>query len=116
MKNIRRHKDERIIEKVKYYGKTYYINIHRTNYNYNDGSYTIKCSAIQYITGINLRGPVAVITRGQSMNLLTSITPSNASQKTLRWSSNDRDVVTISGNGMATGKKFKKAKSIRTKK
>lgn len=108
MKNIRRHKDERIIEKVKYYGKTYYINIHRTNYNYNDGSYTIKCSAIQYITGINLRGPVAVITKGQSMNLLTSITPSNASQKTLRWSSNDRDVVTISGNGMATGKKFKR--------
>ena len=83
---------------------TYYINIHRTNYNYNDGPYTIKCSAIQYITGINLRGPVAVITKGQSMNLLTSITPSNASQKTLRWSSNDRDVVTISGNGMATGK------------
>lgn len=83
---------------------TYYINIHRTIHNYNDGPYTIKCSAIQYITGINLRGPVAVITRGQSMNLLTSLTPSNASQKTLRWSSNDRDVVTISGNGMATGK------------
>ena len=52
MKNIKRHKDERIIEKVKYYGRDYYINIHGT----------------------------------------------------IRWSSNDRDVVTMSGNGMATGK------------
>ena len=97
-----------LLRKLSIMAGTYYINIHGTIHNDNDGPYTIKCSDIQYITGINLRGPVAVITRGQSMNLLTSITPSNASQKTLRWSSNDRDVVTISGNGMATGKKFKR--------
>lgn len=96
-----------LLRKLSIMAGTYYINIHGTIHNDNDGPYTIKCSAIQYITGINLRGPVAVITRGQSMNLLTSITPSNASQKTLRWSSNDRDVVTISGNGMATGKSSK---------
>ena len=75
-----------LLRKLSIMAGRYYINIHRTIHNDNDGPYTIKCSAIQYITGINLRGPVAVITRGQSMNPLTSITPSNASQKTLRWS------------------------------
>lgn len=81
---------------------TYYIQIH--GYADEGSPYTIKCSAIQYITGINLRGPVAVITRGKSMNLLASITPSDASQKTLQWSSNDRGVAAVSGNGTVTGK------------
>lgn len=81
---------------------TYYIQIH--GYADEGSPYTIKCSAVQYITGINLRGPVAVITRGKSMNLLASITPSDASQKTLQWSSNDRGVAAVSGNGTVTGK------------
>lgn len=59
---------------------------------------------MQYITDINLRGPVAVVTRGQSTNLLASITPSDASQKTLQWRSNDRGVAAVSGNGTVTGK------------
>lgn len=81
---------------------TYYIQIH--GYADEGSPYTIKCNAVQYITGINLRGPVAVITRGKSMNLLASITPSDASQKTLQWSSNDRGVAAVSGNGTVTGK------------
>ena len=81
---------------------TYYIRIH--GYAYEGSPYTIKCSAVQYITGINLRGPIAIITRGKSMNLLASITPSDASQKTLQWSSNDRGVAAVSGNGTVTGK------------
>ena len=82
---------------------TYYIRIQQYESD-DDSPYTIKCSAVQYITGINLRGPVAVITRGKSMNLLASITPSDASQKTLQWSSNDRGVAAVSGNGTVTGK------------
>ena len=82
---------------------TYYIRIQQYESG-DDSPYTIKCSAVQYITGINLRGPVAVITRGKSMNLLASITPSDASQKTLQWSSNDRGVAAVSGNGTVTGK------------
>ena len=81
---------------------TYYIKM--TGYASEGNPYTIKCSAMQYITDINLRGPVAVVTRGQSMNLLASITPSDASQKTLQWSSNDRGVAAVSGNGTVTGK------------
>lgn len=81
---------------------TYYIRVQQ--YDGDDSPYTIKCSAVQYITGINLRGPIAVITRGKSMNLLASITPSDASQKTLQWSSNDRGVAAVSGNGTVTGK------------
>lgn len=79
---------------------TYYIRVR----GYDDSPYTIQCSAIQYITGINLRGPVVTIARGQSLNLLASITPSDASQKTLQWSSNDRGVAAVSGNGTVTGK------------
>ena len=82
---------------------TYYIRIQQYESG-DDSPYTIKCSAVQYITGINLRGPVAVITRGKSMNLLASITPSDAFQKTLQWSSNDRGVAAVSGNGTVTGK------------
>lgn len=82
---------------------TYYIRVKECSNDHNC-LYTIKCSAVQYITGINLRGPVAVITRGKSMNLLASITPSDASQKTLQWSSNDRGVAAVSGNGTVTGK------------
>lgn len=82
---------------------TYYIRIQQYEGG-DDSPYTIKCSAVQYITGINLRGPVAVITRGKSMNLLASITPADASQKTLQWSSNDRGVAAVSGNGTVTGK------------
>ena len=82
---------------------TYYIRVQQYDGD-EDSPYTIKCSAVQYITGINLRGPIAIITRGKSMNLLASITPSDASQKTLQWSSNDRGVAAVSGNGTVTGK------------
>lgn len=82
---------------------TYYIRVQQCGGD-EDSPYTIKCSAVQYITGINLRGPIAIITRGKSMNLLASITPSDASQKTLQWSSNDRGVAAVSGNGTVTGK------------
>lgn len=79
---------------------TYYIKID-SNY---DTPYTLKCVAYQYITNIRLRYSQVVVAKGKTVNLLSSVTPNNATQKTLKWTTSDSSVATVSSTGRVTAR------------
>ena len=80
---------------------TYYI---RMNLFYNDTPYTLKCVAYQYITNIRLRYSQVALAKGKAVNLLSSVTPNNATQKTLKWTTSDSSVATVSSTGRVTAR------------
>ncbi len=79
---------------------TYYIKID-SNY---DTPYTLKCVAYQYITNIQLRHSQIAVAKGKTVNLLSSVTPNNATQKTLKWTTSDNSVATVSSTGRVTAR------------
>ncbi len=66
--------------------------------------YTLKCVAYQYVTGIQLKSALVTITKGRSANLLSSVTPSDATQKTLQWTTSNSSAATVSSTGKVTAK------------
>lgn len=78
---------------------TYYIKITGSN-----TSYTLKCVAYQYITNIQLKYSQVAVAKGKAVNLLSSVTPNNATQKTLKWTTSDSSVATVSSTGRVTAR------------
>ena len=58
----------------------------------------------QLVTGITLNQTSATITEGETLQLTATVSPNNASNKTLKWSSNNTGVATVSTNGLVTAK------------
>lgn len=79
---------------------TYYVQMQSEN----DTPYTLKCVAHQYVTGITLKSSLVTITKGISVNLLSAVTPADATQKTLKWTTSDSSVATVSSAGKVTAK------------
>ena len=82
---------------------TYYIKMQEGS-NERDTPYTLKCVSYQYVTGIQLRSSLLVVKKGKSANLLSAVTPSDATQKTLKWTTSDSSVATVSSTGKVTAK------------
>lgn len=79
----------------------YYIKINLFD---NDTPYTLKCVAYQYITNIQLKYSQVAVAKGKAVNLLSSVTPNNATQKTLKWTTSDSSVATVSSTGRVTAR------------
>jgi Bacterial surface proteins containing Ig-like domains len=79
---------------------TYYVQM-KSGY---DTPYTLKYVAYQYVTGIQLKSSLIVVTKGTSVNLLSAVTPSDATQKTLKWTTSDSSVATVSSAGKVIAK------------
>ncbi len=58
----------------------------------------------QLVTGITVSPTSITIEEGETTQLTATISPSNASNKTLTWSSNNTSVATVSSNGLVTAK------------
>jgi len=71
-----------------------------------DGNYTAKCkvTVVQPVTGVNLSASSAKIAVGKSKTLTWNIFPSNASNKSVTWTSSNTSVATVS-DGVITAKK-----------
>ena len=71
-----------------------------------DGNYSASCkvTVVQPVTGVKLSASSAKISVGKSKTVTYSISPSNASNKTVTWSSSNKKVATVS-NGVITAKK-----------
>ncbi len=54
------------------------------------------------ITAININPPNSSIEVGQTQQLTANITPSNATNQSLSWTSNNNSVATVDGNGLVT--------------
>lgn len=71
-----------------------------------DGNFSEKCkvTVVQPVTGVNLSSSSAKIAVGKSKTLTWNVFPSNATDKSVTWSSSNTSVATVS-KGIITAKK-----------
>ncbi len=72
-----------------------------------DGSYTAKTEVlvIQPVTGVTLNKTASYLNLNATMTLVPTISPANASIKSVTWSSSDPSIATVSSSGVVTGLK-----------
>lgn len=58
------------------------------------------------VTGISLNTKVISTTVGERTQLIATVSPSNATNKGVMWSSSDSNIITVDGNGLVTAKTF----------
>lgn len=63
----------------------------------------LKLSTV-LVTGISLNSPSASLTVGDTKSLTATITPTNATNKNVTWSSNNTSVATVGTSGVVTAK------------
>lgn len=64
---------------------------------------TSKPSAVE-ATGVKLDITVKVLEIGGTIQLTATVSPSNATNKTVTWDSNNKSIATVDGNGKVTAK------------
>ena len=75
-----------------------------------DGRYTATCnvtvidSSIVSVTGVKLSATVAELTIGNSKQLTAAISPTNATNKGVTWSSSNTNVASVSSSGVVVAK------------
>lgn len=72
-----------------------------------DGGYTASCNVVVYvaITGIKLTSTKLTLPKGEKRMLTATISPSNATDDTIKWTTSNNSVATVdSATGQVTGK------------
>ena len=69
-----------------------------------DGGYTATCevTVIQPVTGINLDKEEITVNVNETAKLSATVKPENANNKTITWTSSDRNIATVDANGKIT--------------
>ncbi|MBU4439677.1 MAG: Ig-like domain-containing protein, partial [Firmicutes bacterium] len=72
-----------------------------------DGSKTATCSvsvadAIVNVTGVTISETAKAVTTGQEFNLTATVSPDNATDKVITWSSDKPDIATVDASGKVT--------------
>lgn len=73
----------------------------------NDGSNlsaSCKVKVVNLVTSISLNATNITLSKDQTYNLKATITPSNATNKAVTWSSSNTSVATVDANGKVTAK------------
>lgn len=74
-----------------------------------DGGYTATCKLTVtkkvYPTSVKLNYSSKTITAGKTYQLTATVSPKNASVKTVKWSSSDKSIATVNSKGLVTAKK-----------
>ncbi|MBR6248904.1 MAG: Ig-like domain-containing protein [Muribaculaceae bacterium] len=70
------------------------------------GTSNYSFSVVQLVTGISLNKTSATINNGETLQLTYSVTPSNASNKTVTWTSSNAAIATVDNTGLVTAKAF----------
>ena len=75
----------------------------------NDGGYTVKCKLTVvkkvYPKSVDLNVEKTTIEAGKTLQLKAGVHPSNASVKSVKWSSSDKEIATVNSKGLVTAKK-----------
>ena len=84
---------------------TYYVRVESYYYYapYIDYSVNLNQCPYKYVTAINIPS-IKTITEGQSFTMTPTITPSDAVDKSVKWSSSNPYVATVDENGKVTAK------------
>ena len=71
-----------------------------------DGGYTAQCSVsvsdVIHVTGITLNKVSTQINKGVTELLVATVSPNDATDKSVTWSTSDSSVATVSSNGLVT--------------
>ena len=70
----------------------------------SDGSFTDSCEITvkRAVTGIKLDKSSAELKSNATLILKATVSPSNATNKTVKWSTSNKNVVTVTSNGLVT--------------
>ena len=73
-----------------------------------DGNKTATCEVTVidptiYVTGVNINKTELSIDIGKTETLVATVTPSNATNKSVTWTSSDTSIVSVSDSGIVTG-------------
>ena len=90
---------------------TFYIQFGKDNYSGegDDRGYLLIPKEYSYehipvaVTGISLDPTSASVVVGGTVNLTATVTPANADDKTVSWTSSNNSVATVDANGVVTG-------------
>ncbi|MDE7423764.1 MAG: Ig-like domain-containing protein [Lachnospiraceae bacterium] len=101
--------DDTNIHKLELYlnSGTYYIMVENTGADSiegNTGTYTLKLQSQNKISSIELKKETLILKKGQKYNLLSSVKPINATNKSLKWISTNPSVASINSSGKLTTK------------
>lgn len=66
---------------------------------------TCKITVKQPVKEISITPASAQISEGQTVTLTANVSPADASNKNIAWTSSNAEVATVDGNGVVTGKK-----------
>lgn len=66
---------------------------------------TCKITVKQPVKEISITPASAQISEGQTVTLTANVSPADASDKNIAWTSSNAEVATVDGNGVVTGKK-----------
>jgi uncharacterized protein YjdB len=72
-----------------------------------DGGHTATCTVkvIQHVTGLTLEKHVSTLKVGEQELMRASISPDNADDKTVKWTSSNNQIAIVDSNGNVTAKK-----------
>jgi len=74
----------------------------------------VKADPVVTVTGVTLDKTTNSIAVGANATAIATVTPANATDKTVSWSSSDSTIVTVDNNGKYTGVKVGEADVIAT--
>ena len=72
-------------------------------------SATCKVTVKQHVTSVKLNATKKTLYNGTSYKLKATVNPTDASEKTVSWSSSNKSVATVNSSGTVTAKKLGKA-------
>ena len=72
-------------------------------YNVTITGQTVTPSTIS-VTGVSITGTNSISSKGGTTQLTANVSPSNATNKTVTWSSSDNSIATVDANGLVTAK------------
>lgn len=73
-----------------------------------DGSYVATCTVnvkTVKVTGIRVSNESVTVKEGKTTNVTATLSPTNATNKNVKWKSEDTSIATVSSNGVITGVK-----------
>ena len=82
--------------------QTYYIKAKA--YGSNTGYFSIAVTSTVFVESVSINQSYVHLDKGKTANLTATVTPSNATNKTLRWETGDASVATVNQNGVVTAR------------
>lgn len=83
-------------------GQTYYVKV--AAYGSNTGYFSIAVTSTVFVEHVSINQSYVALDKGETVNLTATVTPSYATNKTLRWETGDASVATVSQSGVVTAR------------